>query len=211
MCMYPHVSLFLHSPASGALTFPFSLQCFKFRVTLQLLQYGYTVDEFVCVCMFVCVLMVELIIYWHPFGSIWLKNLLVFALFFCYNISTIRYSHIYLYLQLKIRCQGIFCVFCLISYQSTSSGKDVKLHKALTCRSLSFYTEKWAGTYSKSFTLLGWLERVGSGRAGTFTSDGNASTDIRCFCLTSRQSGGRSLTVKLRECNESKLFQISQY
>lgn len=75
------------------LTFPFSLQCFQFRVMLQLLQYGYTVDEFVCVCL--CVLMVECIIYWHPFGSIWLKNLLVFFFPTIYLLSII---HTFIYI-----------------------------------------------------------------------------------------------------------------
>lgn len=57
----------------------------------------------------------------------------------------------------------------------------------------------WAETYWKSFIVLGWIGRTGSGRTGAFISDDNASVETRCFCLTSRQTGGRSLTVKYKK------------
>lgn len=44
--------------------------------------------------------------------------------------------------------------------------------------------------------VLDWIGREGSGRAGAFVSDDDASRESRCFCLTSRQTGGRSLTAK---------------
>ena len=51
---------------------------------------------------------------------------------------------------------------------------------------------------------------MGSGRTGAFISDDNGSVETRCFCLTSREIGGRSLTVKDKVFNviNHKLFQI---
>lgn len=51
-------------------------------------------------------------------------------------------------------------------------------------------------TYWKSFTVLVRIGREGSGGMGAFSSWGSVSIEIRCFCLTSRQIGGRSLTCK---------------
>lgn len=55
---------------------------------------------------------------------------------------------------------------------------------------------------------------MGSGRTGAFISDDNGSVEMRCFCLTSSETGGRSLTFLMlgkARCVGELLFSVASF
>lgn len=58
------------------------------------------------------------------------------------------------------------------------------------------------------------MGREGSGGTGALSSWGSVSIEMRCFCLTSRQIGGRSLTflmLGITSCVGEFLFPVPSF